>query len=127
MQTTPLPLFNEQDLNPTTLHVPQRKIQPTQPEISTTEAPQIASSEELARQKQDSILTLINHLFPEAQKNDEVLIQTQKLLENLIDKYSIDELQNVITEMQYLCESLLDDYERKLFNGKTLNELLNTL
>lgn len=35
-----------------------------------------------------------------------------------------DELKDILVEMRYLIECWVDEYERKIFNGKTLNELL---
>ncbi|KKP87931.1 MAG: hypothetical protein UR93_C0027G0008, partial [Berkelbacteria bacterium GW2011_GWA2_35_9] len=35
------------------------------------------------------------------------------------------ELNDVITEVEYLTESWLDEYERNIFDGLTLQELLH--
>ena len=35
-----------------------------------------------------------------------------------------DQLKDILVEIQYLIESWLEEYERKIFNGRTLNELL---
>ena len=35
-----------------------------------------------------------------------------------------DELQTTVTELQYLVDIWLNEIERQLFNGKTLDELL---
>lgn len=37
------------------------------------------------------------------------------------------EVQNIITTFELLAEGWLDTYERTVFNGKTINELVNKL
>lgn len=39
-------------------------------------------------------------------------------------RMSEDELQTTVTELQYLVDVWLNDIERQLFNGKTLDELI---
>lgn len=38
-----------------------------------------------------------------------------------------DELKDILVEIDYLIETWIEEYERTIFNGKTLNELLGTL
>ena len=35
------------------------------------------------------------------------------------------DIQDTVVEMKFLAQSWLDDFEKSLFNGKTLNKLLN--
>ena len=41
------------------------------------------------------------------------------------NELTADQLKGVITEIQYLVDSWLDDYERNVFDGLTLKELLH--
>ncbi len=50
--------------------------------------------------------------------------EAREILGNNAKNLSDEELKDLLVEMQYLVESWLDEYERKIFNGKTLNELL---
>lgn len=75
--------------------------------------------------KENSIEKQLDNLFPEQLREDKTVKRTKELLGNLPGKFSEDEIQTIATEIQYLCETLLDAYERTIFDGKTLNELLN--
>ncbi len=75
--------------------------------------------------EQDSKLALLNQLFPEQKYEDKSVKQARAILGDLTRKFSAEELQQIMVLLQYLTESWLDRYERDLFNGKTLNELLN--
>lgn len=68
---------------------------------------------------------MLDKLFPEQQKQEKTIKQTRAILGNLLQEFKQEELEEVITLLQYLTESWLDVYERDLFDGMTLNELLN--
>jgi hypothetical protein len=54
----------------------------------------------------------------------DTLEDIRKLLKQQGVKMSEDELQTTVTEFQYLIDVWLNDIERELFQGKTLDELL---
>jgi len=74
---------------------------------------------------ENSPLDLLNKMFPEQEHKNKTVKRTLEILGDLSDKLSVDEIQTMIVETEYLCETLLDDYEKKIFKGKTLKELLN--
>lgn len=56
---------------------------------------------------------------------DEIDIEKAKLiLGDAVKKMNDDQLKDACVEMRYLVETWLDDYERLIFEGKTLRELL---
>jgi hypothetical protein len=56
---------------------------------------------------------------------DDIDIEKAKaLLGDAAKKMTDDDLNDSCVEMQYLVETWLDDYERSIFDGKTLRELL---
>ncbi len=56
---------------------------------------------------------------------EEVDIEKAKtILGNIAKQMNNDQLKDTCVEMQYLIEAWLDDYERSIFSGKTLRELL---
>lgn len=108
-----LPLFNTHTTD-YAKDVPEKvKIPPFIPPISASQT------------DRDFAQTLLNKLFPEQKREDKTIKQARTILGGLIDKFSSEELQEVIILLQYLTETWLDMYEKELFNGKTLNELLN--
>lgn len=56
---------------------------------------------------------------------DEIDIEKAKtILGATAKKMTDDQLKDTCVEVQYLMETWLDDYERSIFGGKTLRELL---
>lgn len=56
---------------------------------------------------------------------DEIdLAKAKTILGNIAKKMTDDQLKDACVEMQYLIETWLDEYERSIFGGKTLRELL---
>lgn len=53
--------------------------------------------------------------------------EARKILGNITKELTDDELKDSLVEIQYLIESWLDDYERSIFSGQTLNELLSCI
>jgi hypothetical protein len=73
----------------------------------------------------DSIVTLLNTLFPEQEREEKEIKQLKTILGDLADSFSVEEMHVLISEVQYLVTSWLDLYERGMLNGKTLQEVLN--
>lgn len=76
----------------------------------------------------------MNKLRPELQQfsiealpiftSDEEILEAKKVLGELASNIPEDDLKNTVTEIHFLAESWLDDFERQAFGGKTLQELL---
>ena len=78
-----------------------------------------------SRPLSQSINESLGNLFPE-QKYDEKNIQkTKEMLGKTVNQFSLEQLNDVVAEVQYLTDSWLDDFERKTFGGVTLQELLH--
>ena len=50
--------------------------------------------------------------------------EARKILGSIAEDFTYEELKNECVKIQYLTETWLDDYERSIFGGKTLRELL---
>ena len=57
--------------------------------------------------------------------SDEEIQEAKRVLGHLTSNLPEEDLKNAVTEIHFLAESWLDEFERKAFNGKTLNELLS--
>ncbi len=66
----------------------------------------------------------LDNLFPE-QEYDKQLQKAKEVLGSVAKDLSAQELKDVITEVQYLVSTWLDDFEREIFSGKTLKEVLH--
>ncbi len=73
----------------------------------------------------ESVSDSLDRLFPEQEREEKTIKHAKVILGTLASQYSPPEFKNMITEVQYLAESWLDDFEREIFNGKTLKELLH--
>lgn len=54
----------------------------------------------------------------------EKLHKAREILDKLANEYSDDELWKIVTEIQFLTDCWLNEFEREIFDGKTLTELL---
>ena len=67
----------------------------------------------------------IQDLFPEQEYEEKNIQLAKKTLGALSAEFSSEQLKTVITEVEFLTESWLDEFERKIFKGLTLQELLH--
>jgi hypothetical protein len=81
----------------------------------------IAPSESLPQ----SISNSLNSLFPEQQYDDKDIQKAKQILGDVANQFSSEELKVVVTEIQYLVSTWIDDFEKEIFDGKTLRELLH--
>jgi hypothetical protein len=67
----------------------------------------------------------IQDLFPEQEYEEKSIQLAKKALGTISAEFSSEELKMVITEAEFLTESWLDEFERQIFKGLTLHELLH--
>ncbi len=58
--------------------------------------------------------------------NEMTIEEARKILGKTADGMSDEQLQNQLTMMEFLTESWLDDYEKSIFEGKTLQEFVQS-
>lgn len=73
----------------------------------------------------NSLKKSLDDLFPEQQYEEKNIQRAKDILGELADKFTPQEFKVAITEVQFLAESWLDDFEREIFGGLTLQELLH--
>lgn len=67
----------------------------------------------------------LDTLFPEQQRDEKNIKRAKEVLGTLIDEITSEELKDIVAEVQYLTGTWLDDFERKIFKGVTLQVLLH--
>lgn len=67
----------------------------------------------------------LDDLFPEQQYDEKLIQEAKKVLGVMANEFNQDQLKDTVTKVQFLAESWLDDFERDIFEGRTLNELLH--
>jgi len=109
MQSVELPLFPIED-----------KLLP--PLVKIIESPLSELSSPIPLKQ---ITQTLNEIFPEQQYQEKSIQKAKEVLGTLADSITQEQLKDVVCEMQYLADSWLDDFERNVFEGMTLSELLH--
>ncbi len=72
-----------------------------------------------------SITQSLDALFPEQRHEEKTIQKAKTTLGNVANEFTAGQLRDVITEVQFLADSWLDDFEREIFRGLTLKELIH--
>lgn len=72
-----------------------------------------------------SISESLDAIFPEQKFQDKQIQKAKETLGKLTKEFTESQLKDVVTEIQFLADCWLDDFERKTFGGLTLQELLH--
>lgn len=72
-----------------------------------------------------SLKESLDQLFPEQQHEDKNIQKAKQILGEKAAEFTTEQFRDLITEVQYLVNTWLDDFERETFNGQTLKELLH--
>lgn len=67
----------------------------------------------------------LDSLFPEQQYKDKDIQKANEILGKTSEVIGEDCMKDVLTEIQFLASTWLDNFERELFDGRTLQELLH--
>jgi len=70
-----------------------------------------------------SVEAALKDIFPTRQEENR-LQKTRRIMGSRVDELTDHELEVYISEFQYLIDSFMDEYERKVFGNKTLKEIL---
>jgi hypothetical protein len=86
----------------------------------------INNKENLPIEKQSETITqTLDKLFPEQEREDKSVRETREILGLLSKEFDNQQIKDLIAEVQFLTESWLDDFERSIFKGLTLQELFH--
>lgn len=94
-----------------------------------TDKQEIKSSDELAPIFKDpkyvssSLEGALNKLFPEQAELSKVS-RARQILGECVKNATDDEIESSVTEFEYLLNDWLNEFERDVFEGKTLQEIL---
>ncbi len=92
------------------------------PAIEILDTVNVRSAPETIHQ---SINVSLEKLFPEQQYYEKDLQKAKEILGDVVRELSPQQLKDTLVEIQYLVECWLDEFERNIFKGKTLRELLH--
>ena len=73
----------------------------------------------------ETITQSLDKLFPEQEREDKDIKEVREILCLLSKEFDNQQIKDLIAEVQFLTESWLDDFERSIFKGLTLQELFH--
>ena len=82
--------------------------------------------EQINLQLHTSALSLedaLNLMLPDSKEENKIQ-KARRILGEIAEDQSDDQIQTFITELQYLIDSWLDSFENQVFEGLTLKQLL---
>lgn len=87
--------------------------------------PRASIDRQVANNTSKSLNEPFSEFLPEQKHEEKDIQEARKILGEKADKFTREQLKDVITEIKYLVSTWLDEVERELFDGQTLNELLH--
>jgi len=72
----------------------------------------------------EQIDSILSSVFP-TQSEENKILRTRKYLGETANELSDEQIDCINSEFQFLIDSWLDEYEKEVFNGMTLKEVLN--
>lgn len=72
-----------------------------------------------------STIQTLDKLFPEQEREEKNIKKAKQILNQLSEQFNDQQLKDLIAETQFLTDSWLDDFERSIFKGLTLQELFH--
>ena len=86
----------------------------------------INNKENLTIKKQSETITqTLDKLFPEQERENKNIREVREILGLLSKEFNDQQIKDLIAVVQFLTESWLDDFERSIFKGLTLQELFH--
>lgn len=134
MQSVNLPLFELENTRSS-----NNLVQSNLPQVAVTEekiaapltqvlghiAPTPITKPKQNLEHSQSFTESLNNLFPEQLYEEREIQKAKEILGDITNDLGAQQLNTVVSEVKYLAESWLDDFERAVFGGQTLQELLH--
>ncbi|MCL4384111.1 hypothetical protein M1116_01530 [Patescibacteria group bacterium] len=73
---------------------------------------------------QQGIYDQINHLLSSQDQQEKIVKETRNILGVTADILTDSEILDLANEVQYVVDNWLEEFEKQIFEGKTLTELL---
>lgn len=66
----------------------------------------------------------INQLFGDQDQQEKTILEAREILGESANDLSDEQVFDLVNEVQFLIDGWLEEYERKVFDGKSLDEVL---
>ena len=74
---------------------------------------------------QENVYDQVNQFFNEQNQQTKTVQEARDILGESAQSLSDEQVHDLVTEIQYLVDSWLEEYEQKIFEGKTLKEIIH--
>lgn len=78
------------------------------------------------RANQQNTYDKLNQLFSEQDKKQKTIFEAREILGESAASLTDEQVYDLVNEIQFLTDTWLEEFEQQIFDGKTLNELLET-
>ena len=75
--------------------------------------------------EQQDTFEQLNELLDDQDQQKKTIQEARNILGESAESLSDKEVYDLVNEIQYLVDTWIDEYERKVFKGKTLAEVIN--
>ncbi len=94
------------------------------PGISLTQESSFPSYHNNSNPEQQSNYEKINQIFTDQKEHEKTILEARETLGDSAKDLDDGQIHELVSEVQFLVDTWLEEYERKVFNGKTLEELI---
>ena len=96
-------------------------------ELTSIDNPSTNSSvifQENNSQSHQGVYDQLNQFFSEQDKQRKTIDEARQILGESAQSLSDEQVYDLVNEVQFLVDTWIEEYERKIFDGKTLDELI---
>lgn len=93
-------------------------------QVTPTVKPNIVSQEPKNTSPLASLESALNSILP-TQSEETNILKTRRILGETAETLSDEQMECIVAEFQFLANSWLDEFEREVFDGMTLKEVLH--
>ena len=108
------PIQNDSTLNDELLNLPQENasISPSSQALSNF------------KYDQQGVYDQVNQFFGEQDKQQKTVEEAREVLGDSASSITDEQVYDLVNEVQYLVDTWIEEFEREVFDGKTLKEVL---
>ncbi len=75
--------------------------------------------------EQQDVYENLNQHLSEQEKEQRIILEARDILGEAAENLTDEQICNLVSEIQYLVDTWLEEFETKVYGGKTLSELLH--
>ena len=93
--------------------------------LDSEQSETIVKHTEVKLLEQQGVYDNLNQYLTEQEKEQKTILEARDILGSSAENLTDEQIINLVNEVQYLVDTWLEEFERKVYCGTTLNELLH--